>query len=41
MVNILDKIPKRLQQRATILLREIPYADSEAKAEQAKRRFQS
>jgi len=41
MVNILDKIPKRLQQRATILLREIPNADSEAKAEHAKQRFQS
>lgn len=40
MVNVLDKISKKYQQQGKTLLREIPYAESESKAEQAKRRFQ-
>ncbi len=38
-INVLDKVPKKHQAQATFLLKQIPVADSEEKAEQQKRKF--
>jgi len=38
-VNVLDKLPKRVQPQARALLREIPYAPSRAEAEQRRDAF--
>lgn len=38
-LNVLDKLPKRLERQATILLREMAYAESRADAERLRRKF--
>ena len=40
MVNVLDRLPKREQKRAKVLLREVVYAESRAAAEAARERFE-
>jgi putative transposase len=40
-VNILDKVPKKQQTSAKLLLRQIPYAESREEAEKLKGKFQS
>jgi transposase-like protein len=38
-LNVLDKLPKRLQRQATILLREMAYAETRAEAERLRDKF--
>jgi transposase-like protein len=38
-LNVLDKLPKRLQRQATLLLREMAYAEGRAAAERLRRKF--
>lgn len=40
-VNVVDKLPKKLQEAGKELLKVIPYADTKIEAEVAKKRFQS
>jgi len=39
-LNVLDKVPKRLQARARVQLKQIPYADTEREALELRERFQ-
>ncbi len=38
-LNVLDKLPKRLQRQATLLLHEMAYAETRAEAERLRRKF--
>ena len=38
-LNVLDKLPKREEHQATLLLREIVYAESGAEAERLREKF--
>ena len=40
-VNVLDKLPKKLQRQAKLYLKAIPYAETRAEAERLKTKFQS
>jgi putative transposase len=40
-LNVLDKVPKRLQAQARLQLKQIPYADSEREALRLRERFQT
>jgi transposase-like protein len=40
-INVLDKLPRKLQGQAKLLLRVIPYADSQAEAERLKKKFEA
>jgi transposase-like protein len=40
-LNVLDKIPKKLQNQGKLLLKQIPYAKTKASAESLKAKFQS
>lgn len=40
-INVLDKLPKKLQGQAKLLLRSIPYAECRAEAERLKKKFEA